>query len=338
MRDSGKTAYEFWGKAHLGRLPNLTEETPRVENPSTRLLVLLPLFQSGARNTFITDGGAIGAIWSRHTWLKHTDAVDYGIEIKFYIDDKIKDVCLPIFEDNGIDMADLLFFDSDPIERADLGGNHPPSKKLAAFADDRFKDYDWIILMDIDIFAMAFNEKRTPFFEKFFSGCVEGQLGNMCAMAAGLGVPENWTAKLMDFDNPWETLQEHWRSQAEKIVSKEDVSVFWNPHEPSMICGGVIHAYPAKAMMQTEKAEWFINAARIMQDDEAVVALWWAKGEPVWDIRERLNFNEVMIGPTIVARDYEDFKAFVESDTPFIFHYSMNPVDLEFRRGIRALE
>ena len=52
MKDSGKTGYDFWGKAHLGRLPNLTEETPRVENPSKRLLMLFPLFKSGARDTY----------------------------------------------------------------------------------------------------------------------------------------------------------------------------------------------------------------------------------------------------------------------------------------------
>ena len=339
MRDSGKTGYDFWGKAHLGRLPNLTAETPRVENPSKRLLMLFPLFKSGARDTYITDGGVIGGIWARHTWLKHTDALNYGIEVKFYIDEKVKDIALPIFEVNGIDTDDLLFFDSDPIEREDLGANHPPSKKLVAFADDRFKDYDWIIIIDCDIFVMSFTGVPVPFFEKFFNGCIEGQIGNMCAMAMGEGVPINWVAKLMDYNNPWEALQQNWRSEAGRIISKEDVEVFWNPNKHSMICGGAIHAYPAKAMMQSpENAEWFINAARVMQDDEAVIALWWAKGEPVWDMRERLKFNEVMIGPTIVGQDYEDFKAFVDSDIPFIFHYSVNPVDLEFRRGIGGLD
>ncbi len=344
MRDSGKTGYDFWGKAHLGRLPNLTEETPRVEIPSKRLLMLFPFFKGNGTDTYLMDGGVIGGIWARHTWLKHTDALNYGIEMKFYIDEKVKDIAFPIFEANGIDTDHLLFFDSDPIEREDLGRDFQFTKKLAAFGDDRFKDYDWIIIIDCDIFAMSFTGEPVPFFEKFFNGCIEGQIGNMCAMAMSRSVPLNWIERLIahknrDHNDSWEALQQNWRLEAEKIISKEDVAVFWDPQRLSMICSGFIHAYPAKAMMQNpENAEWFINAARIMQDDEAVIALWWAKGEPVWDMRQRLKFNEVFIGPTIVGQDYEDFKAFVDSDTPFIFHYSVNPVDLEFRRGIGALD
>ena len=107
-----------------------------------------------------------------------------------------------------------------------------------------------------------------------------------------------------------------------------------------MIAGGGMHAYPAKTMMQNiGDLEWFRHTAQVLQDDEPVIALWYARGKPVWDLRERVKFNEVFIGPTYwYGSDYEDFKKFINEDIPFIFHYSMNPIEIFWRYGIHAAE
>ena len=126
---------------------------------------------------------------------------------------------------------------------------------------------------------------------------------------------------------------------AETVVSPEIANRFWDKDVDSIIAGGAMHAYPAKSMMQKpELLKWFHRAAQVMQDDEAVIALYHAMGNPVWDLRARVKFNEVMVGPTIVGANYDDFKAFINADDPFIFHYSMNPVEYFWRSWIGGLE
>ena len=338
MRDSGITHYNFCNKSHLLRLPNLLEVSPRVENPSKRLLMLLPLFQSHKAERYVTEGGGIGAVWSRHSWLTNTDAVEHGIEIKFYIEDKVKDDAMPILKASSIDMDDVLFFNAKEFEHETIPRNY--GKKIAAFVDPQFKEYDWILMIDADIFAVSEIGEKVPFFDAFFKGCVEGQIGNPCSMVREEGVPINWTSRFSHpLETPYDEAQARWRRVAETLVDKEQLAKFWDPEITTMIAGGGMHAYPAKTMMQNiGDLEWFRHTAQVLQDDEPVIALWYARGKPVWDLRERVKFNEVFIGPTINGSDYEDFKKFINEDIPFIFHYSMNPIEIFWRYGIHAAE
>lgn len=338
MRDSGNTYYISSGKSHLVRLPALTVESPRVENPSKRLLMLIPLTRTTKGFDYVKEAGLIGGIWARHSWLTHTDAVPHGIEIKFYIEDVLKDDVMPILEANRIDEKEVIFFDGSSFENDSIP--RLVGKKLASFIDPRFQEYDWIFVMDCDIFALSPDERKISFFERFFEGCIEGVIGNLYAMVRGIGIPPNWVSRFGDLDEvPFDEAQAIWRQMAETVVNPEVVNRFWDKGVDTIIAGGAMHAYPAKAIMQnTELLKWFHCAAQVMQDDEAVIALYHAMGNPVWDLRERVKFNEVMVGPTIVGSDYDDFKEFINADEPFIFHYSMNPVEFFFRSWIGALE
>ena len=273
-----------------------------------------------------------------HSWLTHTDAVPHGIEIKFYIEDVLEDDVVPILEVNRINENDVIFFEGSSFENDSIP--RLVGKKLATFVDPRFREYDWLFVMDCDIFAMSPDERKIPFFERFFEGCIEGAIGNLYAMVRGIGIPPNWASRFGDLDEvPLEEAQRRWRRRAATIVGPEVTDRFWDESVDSIIAGGAMHAYPAKSMLQDEALiEWFRNTAQIMQDDEAVIALYHALGNLVWDLRERVKFNEVMIGPTIFGSAYEDFKGFIDRNEPFIFHYSTDPVEFFWRSWMGALK
>ena len=65
MRDSGCGYYNASAKSHLVRLPTLMAESPRVENPSKRLLMLIPLTRAMKGFDYVKEAGMIGGIWAR---------------------------------------------------------------------------------------------------------------------------------------------------------------------------------------------------------------------------------------------------------------------------------
>ena len=305
MRDSGIAYYNSVNKCHLIRLPNLSEPSPKVENTSKRLLVLFPLFSARRGVDYVKESGAIGAVWARDSWLRNTDAIEYGIEMKFYVEDKVSDRAIPILQSNFVDMEDVLLFNAEGF------GDTHFSKKIVAFTDLRFREYDWILVMDIDIFAVSETGAKVPFFHAFFEGCIEGQIGNCCSLVRENGVPINWTSYFSPPETPFDEAQARWRAVAETLVDKALIANFWDEEVTSMITGGGMHVYPAKTLMQnSDNLEWFIRVAQTIGDDEPVIALWHARGNPVWNVKERVNFNEVFIGPEI-SDNYQTFKKFI---------------------------
>lgn len=324
-------------KPHLRALPILHHETPSVHSPSKRLIVLIPLARMNKHIYYATkDGGMIGAIWARHTWLTSTDAIDYGIEIKFYIEDVLESAVLPILKENRIDMKDVIFFDGSELENDEV--IRLVGKKMIPFWDVRFKDYDWIFTMDCDIFAMAPAGKKLPFFEEFFKSCIEGEIGNCYAMNHGYGAMPNWVARYSNLDTvEYNKAERLWKQKAAQVVSREMVDSLWAPEVESIIAGGEMHAYPAKCMMEDyEMIEWFRKAASILQDDEVVMTFYHLLGNPVWNIREAIDFNRVFIGPEMDLDSYARFKQYIDSETPFIFHFSINGVEFLWRKWMQA--
>ena len=334
MRDTARTHCVDFGKIHLWRLPNLSEPLPRVENPSKRLLMLYSIFCLSPDNTvFVEENAVISAIWSKYSWLRNTDAIENGVEIKFYVEDKVKDAAMPIFEANGVGMEDIILFDGTPFEgdpRTYYG------KKCAAFTDMRFRDYDWILQIDCDIFVVAESGKKLNFFEMFFKECVAEEIGNPYFPISHNRPDPSWIASVLPSSASIPEREAEWRRRAESLIGKVDADKFWDPEVQTLSCGGDMYAFPAKHFMQNRQSEveWFANAARLMQNDEPVIALWHAKGNPIWHIRKKLGCDFVMIGPRLSGDYYDQFREFMESETPFIFHYSTNPVDIYWRVGI----
>ena len=75
-------------KAHLHRLPDMRvhEVPPKIEMPSKAGLVIIPLFAGEPGYSGCEESGCISALWAGRSWLLNSDAMDYGIEVKFYMD------------------------------------------------------------------------------------------------------------------------------------------------------------------------------------------------------------------------------------------------------------
>ena len=117
---------------------------------------------------------AIAAVWARRSWMTHTDANDYGIEIKFYVEECVRDSAMPILERNFVEEQDIIWYDDgDKLEGVipnPEGDGYMTygTKKCASYTDYRFEDYDWIFDTDSDIFAVSARGEKYPFFQKFF--------------------------------------------------------------------------------------------------------------------------------------------------------------------------
>ena len=96
--------------------------------------------------------------------MSFTDAIDYGIEVKFYVDERVRDAAMPILERNFIREDDVIFHDN--ARQFDVTYPTTAIQKAASYTDDRFADYDWIFDVDTDIFVMSPNRKKLPFFRQ----------------------------------------------------------------------------------------------------------------------------------------------------------------------------
>ena len=111
-------------KIHLSKLPDidLSQIPPRPSRISKRGIVLLPLFEGHPGMDIVKNHAAISACWAWRTWRLFTDANDYGIEIKFYIEEKVRDSAMPILERNFIEEEDIIWHQNG--ERLERGPAH----------------------------------------------------------------------------------------------------------------------------------------------------------------------------------------------------------------------
>ena len=92
----------------------------------------------------------------------------------------------------------------------------------------------------------------------------------------------SWIASVLPSSASISEREAEWRRRAESLIGKVAADKFWDPEVQTLSCGGDMHAFPAKHFMQNRQSEveWLANAARLMQNDEPVIALWYAKGNP----------------------------------------------------------
>ena len=147
-------------KGHLINLPDFIAETPTIENKS-KMLGLFPLFVF-YESPELVEGYIKGACWARHTWYANTDAVECGVQIKFYVQEEHADQINSVLIKNRVDIDnDVIMFKGEGLE----------SKLMAIYGDPRFNDVDWLFQIDCDLFAFG---EQIDFFNAFQSNESEG--------------------------------------------------------------------------------------------------------------------------------------------------------------------
>ena len=135
----------------------LAKEPERYPVGSERL-VLIPIFSCRFYGTHEHNPKAWNklaayarhALHARRTWMEHTDAREYGVAVKFYVDATVMGRVAPVLEAGGVDVeADvILFWDArGPEDWARL------SKETRMLWDLRFRDYEWVVVGDADLFV-----------------------------------------------------------------------------------------------------------------------------------------------------------------------------------------
>ena len=149
------------------RLPDLLEPSPAPRTPNPRCIAINQLFIDVNHRHQNLDAFIRAMIHSRDTALKHTDAVSQGVEIKLYIEDVLRERFEKTFHENHIDPdKDVLWFNAPPLEHTNNGVWAGFGKKLIPYWDERFADYDWVIIWDADIF---FQPLPNTMFEKLLN-------------------------------------------------------------------------------------------------------------------------------------------------------------------------
>ena len=328
-------------KAHLCRLPNMEshEVPPKIASPSKAGLVLIPVFTShtDSRGDFFEHHGGLSAIWARRSWLMNTDAMDYGIEVKLYIEDRLRDqeIIRSILEDNYVTDEDIIWFDGSKVEGAvparwEAGYESRTAKKCILFGDRQLCEYDWVFQFDSDVFVIKNGETRLPFFYEFFKKAPPDRL---VSSFIGSYSTTEYLVRVRDFGF------EAWKSDFEALLGQDMLDRFCNPDRSYIIPHGAFLAFPAKRFMRDRWAdcEKLVAVARIMICDETALSVWHAMGNEIYDICDLDNCPIVMLLAPHSADDLNRMNELSDNGMPHLFHYGANQIELYWRQGIGAL-
>lgn len=332
-------------KAHLSRLPNLSAEQqpPEIQNPSKRGILLVPLFHGQAGLDYIKHHVALSAVWCRKSWLENSDAHDYGIEVKFYVEEKVKDSALPILYQNRVPEDSIIYFDGSFLEGAlPYAGEFSTfgTKKMASWSDKRFKDYDWIFDIDSDTFAMSSSNRKLPFFTNFFVHNRLNSISTYCLDEKPDAPPFKTAADLLCRDGKGDTTAESikdWEERFEALAGPDMLEKYVSPDHYFMCVYTMLTAFPAKHFNQHQGADidFLMEAARCLCNSEAAISLWHSLGNNVFNIEPIVRY--VIVHEHFKEEDIELFAKYYRGGKPFLLHYAHPGIDHWWREGIGAI-
>lgn len=291
------------GKAHLCRLPDLDEPLQSYPGESKRAIILMPLF---LRDRFadnktlevrhLFDFTVRSGLWAIRSWQKFSDVIDHDIQMAFHVHAEARSLILPILRDNGIPDKDI-FYQSD-AEFRDPNGRLWYPLKIAALTDPRFRDYDYVICCDTDMFIGSPNGEKLDFFDRLFdfSSNDYGALHvfeNYYSLDADV-----WLMKMSECYEGDEAKKTEWlRRAAEILDSDEKLDVFRTTEPPRRIgLNGCFHVFPAKYFhrFKPDDVKLLREAARLMQCDEPSVSVWHIQtGNPVYSLIDELGIRKI---------------------------------------------
>lgn len=363
-------------KAHLYRLPDLLEPPPRIEHVDTRGVLLSPLFESKPWHDGIIHHNGIGAIWARRSWLLNSDAIDFGVEVKFYVEQKMLSEAAPIFRDNYVEDRDILVFDGTPYDenawlRDQAGVFTGEAKKCSIFTNSDLADYEWVFMADSDLFVMSSQQRKLPFFNQFFQTMPQDGLVSMTTTSSEwihdlhphqTAISDGWCRTASHTRT--EPGNEIFKSKFAEFVGDETVEVFHCVIHPESVrtfhtdqvklidlyfktdhwylnCQNGVMAFPARHFMaeRWEDCQWLDAAAHALLSDELVFSVWHSRGNNLYEIRHHVDDIESVMftSSSDSIEDIGRYKRFIQEGKPFLFHYGSPLIEKSWREGIDAL-
>lgn len=140
--------------AVFANLPNIAS-LPQPENPTSDTIGIIPVFKDPYFNEHNSIAYLWAAIYSRQTFLLHSDATATQTAVKFYMETSLRSEALPILEQNCLDsQRDVIWFDAPPLPDTFKGIWARLGKKSRLFWDPQFSAYEKVVYWDADIFHL----------------------------------------------------------------------------------------------------------------------------------------------------------------------------------------
>ena len=217
--------------------------------------IIIPLFKGF---DVIPEYHVTSAFYVMQSILLHTDVVEKGIPIIFYVDRTIWDDIKYLFEAGNIPESDVMFFDpiASSIEQYYLG------LKLMPLLDQRIQDlFEVILLWDADMFVVSKTAQKMDTDVLFESG-VSGSIGAI-HVSDDMGKPFRIKETHRLFDTYDQDKMA--RSLSKQLIGKEVTNVF--------SVGGCLYRFIPWSMSQAFR-DYLTKAIPLIGDDEIIIALW----------------------------------------------------------------
>lgn len=300
-------------KYYLYQLPlDVSDPLPEYDDSSKELLILYPLFtRSGliTANPYLT-----GAIYSKQSLLRNTNAIAEKIPVKFYMQSEWYDEVADYLQKNGISREDCILFDM-PRETTDERINTSISRtgiKLLPMLDSRMSEYKRVMIMDADIFVCKTDAGREPFnLLNIVCEVPENKIGVVFHNWSSYpSFPSHWLSAVKDSDESlWLEVVQSLLSANFKINKKSLITI----NTPAFI-------FSPQTWERDAKFQKFVREGiSKLRSDEAILSLYFQNAKDIFVNLEdilKYGFGDVYIHHAI------------ETGIQVYFHHIGNPTHM----------
>ena len=341
------TRFDFW------TLPDIMSEALSVpaDKESTDLIVLIPLFKTRFPDMPIEEirrTHARAAMWARSSWMRNSDACQYNVSVKLYIEDVLIDELRPMLEHNFIDCDnDVIVFKQGehgiPKLETDWFGL---SKEMACFFDERLTKYKRIVRANADMWVMSpgSHTKAEIFKPLLKARCAEDTNKIMFSkvMRGTKGFKHDNARVLHREHDAWHSCTGFSKPSYEYfevLIEELGLADYLDMPASSVVrCCGAIEVYPIRHFHEhhQEALDWFKRVAPLLGSIDTVMRIWVTLyGNPVtaWD-----DLVEVpQISGNNPSNLYRDLMRFDKERTPYLLHdYRVSKIAKLFQKHLGA--
>ena len=203
-------------KTHLNSLP-IIDEFPKWQGYSDFACLIIPVFSFDGSTEYVKKYLAKSAAWSLKTWKENSDAFLLNIPCFIYVEANIADATLPILFENGVS--------EEHIKIVNYSNTEWLAKCLQPIFDESLETYDYIVISDLDLFALR-SQKNEPL--RFFENIKKHRPDGFGCKVFNDSLPTYWMprmSQLFEYKYGKDTfkgdLVDEWCKTLESVVGNE---------------------------------------------------------------------------------------------------------------------
>ena len=277
-----KKHHHDW-KYHLSNLPDI-DDFPDWQGSGKFACLLIPIFSFDESGEHILNYVAKASAWALKTWKENTDAHLFNIPCYIYVESTIAGFAIPILRENNIPDDHIIVADYTNTERL--------AKCLQPIFDESLEDYEYIVIADVDIFAVKSEDdypKKLPFFENIRNDRPDGIGCKICNDKT----PYYWIPHFANLAKYKERpvhgdIVDAWFRQLSDLTSRNDLRKYYDGGETNKRPWTAVMVINNKNAFDAKSKKFLEKSAKILGDDEAVLySLMYSKEKnEFWDLDE----------------------------------------------------